>query len=46
MVNYARRHPTAARNLMRLFGYQIDGTEAEYRRIGELLIPFVEFSPR
>ncbi|MBW7885351.1 MAG: nitroreductase family deazaflavin-dependent oxidoreductase [Caldilineaceae bacterium] len=45
MVRYARRHETAARNLARFMGYQVDGTEADYRALGREL-PFMQFRPR
>ncbi|MGH3355381.1 MAG: GNAT family N-acetyltransferase [Nocardioidaceae bacterium] len=34
MVEYARRHPLAARVMARYMGFEIDGTEAGYRRVG------------
>ena len=46
MVDYSRRHPAAARGLTRVRGLKITGTEAEYRRIGRELIPFVAIKPR
>ncbi|MFQ5399606.1 MAG: nitroreductase family deazaflavin-dependent oxidoreductase [Anaerolineae bacterium] len=46
MVDYARRYPTAARNLTKLIGYQISGSEAEYRAIGQDVVPFVALQPR
>lgn len=42
MVNYAQRYPRAARNLARLMGYRVDGSETAYRALGEK-IPFVAF---
>ena len=46
MVDYARRHPTAARNLSRLLGYDVkENTEAEYRRVGRELVQFVALRP-
>lgn len=45
MVDYARRHPAAARQLARLMGFQVDGSEAAYRAAGEEL-PFVALHPR
>lgn len=41
MVAYARHYPTAARNLTRLIGYQVDGSEDAYRTLGQEAIPFV-----
>ncbi len=46
MVDYSLRHPGAARELMRVLGMKVAGTEAEYRRIGRELIPFVALRPR
>ncbi|MES9810602.1 nitroreductase family deazaflavin-dependent oxidoreductase [Streptomyces cinereoruber] len=40
MVEYARRHPRAARTLCRLMGFPVDGSTAAYRAAGER-IPFV-----
>lgn len=45
MVDYARRHPTAAKNLSRLIGYDVS-TEEEYRTLGRESIPFVTLEPR
>jgi deazaflavin-dependent oxidoreductase (nitroreductase family) len=45
MVDYARRHPTAARNLAHLMGYRVDGSEKDYHTLGEV-IPFVVLRPR
>lgn len=45
MVEYARRHPAAARNLARLMGYRVDGSEEDYAELGEL-IPFVALRPQ
>jgi deazaflavin-dependent oxidoreductase (nitroreductase family) len=40
MARYAPRHPLAARWLGRFMGYEVDGSEADYRRVGES-IPFL-----
>lgn len=45
MARYARQHPRAARQLSRFMGYQVDGSEADYRALGRE-IPFVRFEPR
>lgn len=46
MVDYARRHPIAARNLSRLLGYDVrENTEEEYRRVGRELVQFVALRP-
>ena len=43
MVRYARKHPKAARNLSKLMGLEVDGTEEGYRRAAQEHIPFVAF---
>ncbi len=45
MVGYARRHPTAAKNLSKILGFDVS-TEAEYRTIGQESIPFIALEPR
>jgi deazaflavin-dependent oxidoreductase (nitroreductase family) len=45
MVDYARRHPNAAKNLGKLIGYDAT-SEAEYRAIGRDAIPFIALKPR
>ncbi len=40
MLSYSRRYPRAARNVPRLMGYRVDGTEADFRELARL-IPFV-----
>ncbi len=44
MVSYAKRHPTAASNV-HLLGYSVDGSEEDYRALGELL-RYVALRPR
>lgn len=45
-VRYATRHPQlAARLLSRLMGYAVDGSEADFRAVGQRL-PFVRFVPQ
>lgn len=46
MVDYARRHPLAARTLTKMIGYQVDGSEAGYRQLGRSRIPFVALHTR
>lgn len=46
MVQYAQRHPTAAQNLVKLIGHDIDGSEDDYRRLGETAVPFIALRPR
>jgi len=41
MVQYARKNPKAARNLTKLLGHELSGTEEEYRTIAQEYIPFV-----
>ncbi|GJM40747.1 MAG: hypothetical protein DHS20C20_10290 [Ardenticatenaceae bacterium] len=45
MVDYSRRHPTAAKNLGKLIGYSVS-TEAEYHTLGRESIPFIALVPR
>lgn len=45
MVDYAHRHPGAARSLSGLMGYEVDGTDDGYRRVGASL-PMVRLLPR
>ncbi len=40
MVDYARRHPRAARALCRFMGFAVDGSASAFRAAGEH-IPFV-----
>jgi deazaflavin-dependent oxidoreductase (nitroreductase family) len=42
MVDYARRYPKAARSICCQVGYQVDGSEDDYRAVGREAIPFVE----
>ena len=45
-VRYASRQPRmATRLLVRLLGYAVDGSEADFREVGQRL-PFVRFVPR
>ncbi len=45
MGHYAMRHPTAARQLCRLMGFAVDGSEADFREVGRH-IPFLKFTAR
>lgn len=45
MVDYARRHPIAAKNLSKILGFDVS-TEEEYRAVGREFIPFVALKPR
>lgn len=44
-VDYARRNPTAARNLSKLMGLVVDGSEESYRDAGTQ-VPFVALRQR
>jgi deazaflavin-dependent oxidoreductase (nitroreductase family) len=45
-VRYARRHPKAAQRVLpRLMGYDVDGSERDFREVG-LRMPFIRFTPR
>jgi deazaflavin-dependent oxidoreductase (nitroreductase family) len=46
MVQYARAHPKAARQLVKVLGLTTDGSEASYRTISAENIPFVILNPR
>jgi deazaflavin-dependent oxidoreductase (nitroreductase family) len=41
MVRYARKHPTAARSLVKVLGLEVDGSEESYRRAAQEHVPFV-----
>jgi deazaflavin-dependent oxidoreductase (nitroreductase family) len=43
-VDYARRHPRAARRLARFMGFSIDGGEPDYRAMGRTL-HMIRFEP-
>lgn len=44
MARYAPRHPQAARRLCAFMGFEVDGSDADYRAVGER-IPFVRLTP-
>ncbi|MFN2117894.1 MAG: nitroreductase family deazaflavin-dependent oxidoreductase [Candidatus Promineifilaceae bacterium] len=46
MVDYARRHPHAAKELMRICGYEVDGSTEDYFTMGHDFISIVSLSPR
>ncbi len=46
MVRYAHRYPTAAKNLARLIGFELDGTDEDYRAVGQNSVPFIALRPR
>lgn len=45
MVRYAAAHPRTARRLAGFMGFEVDGSERDYRALGRA-IPFVRFVPR
>jgi deazaflavin-dependent oxidoreductase (nitroreductase family) len=40
ILDYARDHPSALRNIARFMGYQVDGSQADYRQLGRSLLMF------
>ena len=44
LLDYARRHPTAMRELARFMGYRLDGSEADIRALGRML-PIIALRP-
>jgi len=46
MVKYAGRNPNAAKNLARICGYKVDGSEEDYFVLGRDIIPFIALQPR
>lgn len=46
MVDYAHRYPRAARELMRICGYKVDGSDDDYYFLGREYVPFVALIPR
>jgi deazaflavin-dependent oxidoreductase (nitroreductase family) len=38
LLRYAKRHPVAIRGLMRFTGFEADGSDADYRLIGQRLL--------
>jgi deazaflavin-dependent oxidoreductase (nitroreductase family) len=40
ILDYAQRHPSAMKNLASFMGYQLDGSEADYRELGRMLLMF------
>ena len=45
MLDYAARHPAAARKLCGYMGFASDGSPETYRKVGEVL-PFLRLCPR
>jgi deazaflavin-dependent oxidoreductase (nitroreductase family) len=46
MIDYAHRNPRAAKELMRLCGYKVDGSDEDYYFMGHDIIPFVALVPQ
>ncbi|MCP5097105.1 MAG: nitroreductase family deazaflavin-dependent oxidoreductase [Chloroflexi bacterium] len=46
MVQYAKRNPIAAKNLARLIGFTVDGSEDDFRAIGRDVVPFIALQPK
>jgi deazaflavin-dependent oxidoreductase (nitroreductase family) len=40
ILDYAQRHPSAMKSLAGFMGYQMDGTEADFRELGRQLLMF------
>lgn len=45
MATYASRHPKAARQLMKVMGFEVDGTSEDFRAVGREL-PFLRLRPQ
>jgi deazaflavin-dependent oxidoreductase (nitroreductase family) len=45
LARYARRYPRAAKGLVRLCGYAVDGSEADFHALGAEHIPLVSLDP-
>jgi len=46
MVDYAHRHPSAARALMKFCGFEVDGSDDDYREVARLGLHFVALELR
>lgn len=46
LLEYARHHPTAAKNLMSICGYKVDGSDEDYFVMGRDIVPFIALRPR
>ena len=44
LVEYAKRHPIAAKNLMHRCGLKVDGSDEDYFVVGRDYMPFVSLS--
>jgi deazaflavin-dependent oxidoreductase (nitroreductase family) len=45
ILDYAQRHPSAMKNLARYMGFELDGSEADFRELGRILLLF-SLTPR
>lgn len=45
MARYASRYPRVAPRLCRFLGFEVDGSERDYREVGRRM-PFLRFEPR
>lgn len=45
MVDYARRHPMAARAIARFMGFEVDGSQGDYAKLPSLGLQFVALLP-
>ncbi len=45
MIEYAHRNPRAAKELMRICGYKVDGSDEDYYILGRDIIPFIILQP-
>ena len=45
ILEYAQKHPTAMNNIASYMGYQLDGSQADYRDLGRKLLMF-SFTPQ
>ncbi len=46
MARYAQRNPKAARGLAKFMGFEVDGSEADYRQLAGLGLQFVALEQR
>jgi deazaflavin-dependent oxidoreductase (nitroreductase family) len=46
IVLYAKKYPIAAKNLMRLIGFEVDGSEEDYLILGRDYLPCIALIPR
>ena len=45
MLDYARRYPRAGKNIARICGYTVDGSDEDYFILGRDIIPFIALKP-